>query len=58
MIDWLTRRQHLPKGYVRFAMAFSVFVETLSLRMRNRAKPVASRHPYTPEGQGGEGRAG
>ncbi len=31
---------HIPKGYVYFAMAFSVFVEMLNLRMRLKAKPV------------------
>ncbi len=28
--------QHIPKGYIYFAMAFSVFVEMLNLRMRKR----------------------
>jgi predicted tellurium resistance membrane protein TerC len=42
--------QHIPKGYIYFAMAFSVGVELLNLRMR-RAKPeaVKLRHPYVPE---------
>lgn len=32
---------HVPKGYIYFAMAFSVAVEMLNLRMRNRQmKPV------------------
>ena len=32
---------HVPKGYVYFAMAFSVAVEMLNIRMRKRAeKPV------------------
>lgn len=32
---------HVPKGYVYFAMAFSVLVETLNIRMRKRAaRPV------------------
>jgi predicted tellurium resistance membrane protein TerC len=31
---------HIPKGYIYFAIAFSVFVEFLNLRMRGRAKPV------------------
>jgi predicted tellurium resistance membrane protein TerC len=36
--------QHVPKGYIYFAMAFSVFVEMLNLRIRkNQAKPVALR---------------
>jgi predicted tellurium resistance membrane protein TerC len=28
---------HIPKGYIYFAMAFSVFVEILNIRMRKRA---------------------
>jgi len=32
---------HVPKGYIYFAMAFSVAVEMLNIRMRKRAaKPV------------------
>lgn len=31
---------HIPKGYIYFAMAFSVGVEMLNLRMRRRAVPV------------------
>ena len=32
---------HVPKGYIYFAMAFSVGVEMLNIRMRKRAaKPV------------------
>lgn len=40
--------QHIPKGYIYFAMGFSVFVEMLNLRMR-AAQPVTLRHPYAPE---------
>ncbi|HEY3066929.1 MAG TPA: TerC family protein [Methylomirabilota bacterium] len=29
--------QHLPKGYIYFAMAFSLFVELLNIRFRRRA---------------------
>jgi predicted tellurium resistance membrane protein TerC len=29
--------QHIPKGYIYFAMAFSVFVEMLNLRAAKRA---------------------
>jgi predicted tellurium resistance membrane protein TerC len=32
--------QHIPKGYVYFAMAFSVFVEALNLRLRKKSEPV------------------
>ncbi len=39
---------HIPKGYIYFAMAFSVFVEMLNLRVRSRTKPVELRHPYGP----------
>ena len=39
---------HVPKGYVYFAMAFSVFVELLNMRMRKAAaeKPVRLREAY------------
>jgi len=39
--------QHIPKGYIYFSMAFSVFVEMINLRARSKAKPVELRHPYT-----------
>ena len=32
--------QHISKGYIYFAMAFSVFVEMLNLRMKAKTKPV------------------
>jgi predicted tellurium resistance membrane protein TerC len=40
---------HIPKGYVYTAMAFSVFVEVLNLKMRKRkaAKPVKLHEPYS-----------
>ena len=31
---------HIPKGYIYFAMAFSVAVEMINLRMRAKRKPV------------------
>jgi predicted tellurium resistance membrane protein TerC len=37
---------HIPKGYVYFAMAFSVFVEMLNLRIRHREAPVKLHQPY------------
>ena len=41
--------QHIPKGYTYFAMAFSVFVEMLNLRLRARVEPaVKLRGPQTP----------
>ena len=42
---------HVPKGYVYFAMAFSVCVEMLNLRVRKRAaRPVELRDRYTRGG--------
>jgi predicted tellurium resistance membrane protein TerC len=42
--------QHIPKGYIYFAMAFSVFVEMLNLRLRARSShPVNLREPYVAE---------
>lgn len=38
--------QHISKGYIYFAMGFSVFVEMLNLRVRGRHAPVVLRHPY------------
>jgi predicted tellurium resistance membrane protein TerC len=32
--------QHVPKGYIYFAMAFSVVVEILNIRMRKKSTPV------------------
>jgi predicted tellurium resistance membrane protein TerC len=43
--------QHIPKGYIYFAMGFSVFVEALNLRLRGKTKPVELRHPYGEPGQ-------
>jgi predicted tellurium resistance membrane protein TerC len=41
---------HIPRGYLYFAMAFSVFVELLNLRLRARhAKPVELRPTYVKE---------
>jgi predicted tellurium resistance membrane protein TerC len=43
---------HIPKGYIYFAMAFSVTVEMLNIRMRKKtAHPVKLRKPI---GEGGE----
>jgi predicted tellurium resistance membrane protein TerC len=39
--------QHIPKGYIYFAMGFSIFVEMINLRVRARSKPVHLRQPYT-----------
>ncbi len=32
--------QHIPKGYIYFAMGFSVFVEMINIRVRSKAEPV------------------
>lgn len=32
--------QHIPKGYIYFAMAFSVFVEVLNLRSKKKQKQI------------------
>jgi predicted tellurium resistance membrane protein TerC len=40
--------QHISKGYIYFAMAFSVMVEMLNLKLRTRARdPVKLHRPYT-----------
>ena len=42
--------QEIPKGYIYFAMGFSVFVEMLNLRMMKKAgPPVDLRSPITDE---------
>lgn len=40
---------HIPKGYIYFAMAFSLAVEALNIRYRKkRSAPVSLRHPDAP----------
>ncbi len=39
--------QHIPKGYIYFAMGYSVFVEMINLRVRAKARPVHLRQAYT-----------
>lgn len=42
---------HVPKGYIYFAMAFSVLVEMLNLRIRrSRIAPLKLRQPYGQSG--------
>lgn len=41
--------QEIPKGYIYFAMGFSLFVETLNLRTRRVVKPVVLRGPRMDE---------
>jgi predicted tellurium resistance membrane protein TerC len=38
---------HVPKGYIYFAMAFSVGVEMLNIRMRKKAEPVKLHKQYS-----------
>jgi predicted tellurium resistance membrane protein TerC len=48
--------QHIPKGYIYFAMAFSVFVEMLNLKLRGRAtEPLKLREPIVEEARAGKG---
>jgi predicted tellurium resistance membrane protein TerC len=48
--------QHVPKGYIYFAMGFSVFVEFLNLRIRRRrearSRPVELHQRYSRERSG------
>jgi predicted tellurium resistance membrane protein TerC len=37
---------HIPKGYIYFAMGFSVFVEVINLRIRRLTVPVHLHEPY------------
>jgi predicted tellurium resistance membrane protein TerC len=37
---------HIPKGYIYFAMGFSVFVEMINLRLRKPGVPVDLHEPY------------
>jgi predicted tellurium resistance membrane protein TerC len=39
---------HIPKGYIYFAMGFSVFVEMINLRMR-KGTPVKLHQPYVED---------
>jgi predicted tellurium resistance membrane protein TerC len=41
--------QHISKGYIYFAMAFSVFVEMVNLRVRAKTKPVKLHTKYASE---------
>jgi len=37
---------HIPKGYIYFAMAFSLLVEMLNIRLRKRGEPVHLKQGY------------
>ncbi len=39
--------QHIAKGYIYFAMGFSVFVEMINLRLRAKSEPVQLHQTYT-----------
>jgi predicted tellurium resistance membrane protein TerC len=44
---------HIPKGYIYFAMAFSLGVEMINIRLRkNLEKPVELRKDYPGDGEG------
>jgi predicted tellurium resistance membrane protein TerC len=45
--------QHIPKGYIYFAMGFSVFVEMINLRLRGKAAPVELHSPFGHDGDTG-----
>ena len=40
---------HIPKGYIYFAMAFSVFVEVLNIRLRKKIPPVQLHNQFSDE---------
>ncbi len=41
--------QKIPKGYIYFAMAFSVIVEVFNMRLRKKVEPVHLHNPYSDE---------
>jgi predicted tellurium resistance membrane protein TerC len=41
--------RHIEKGYIYFAMAFSLFVELLNMRYRARRSPVTLHHRFEDE---------
>ena len=40
--------QHISRGYAYFAMAFSLSVELLNMRLRRSQEPVTLHTPYPP----------
>jgi predicted tellurium resistance membrane protein TerC len=47
---------HIPKGYIYFAMGFSIMVEAFNLRAKkSRRKPVELRGPISPKKEGAAG---
>ncbi len=50
---------HIPKGYIYFAMGFSVFVEMINLRLRKANRPVVLHERYVEDAKpGSEGARG
>jgi predicted tellurium resistance membrane protein TerC len=49
--------QKIPKGYIYFAMAFSVMVEVLNMRLRRKTEPVHLHSPYSDEEEAAAVRA-
>lgn len=47
--------QHIGKGYIYFAMAFSLGVELVNLRVRKRSEPLALHHRFEGETGAGSG---
>jgi predicted tellurium resistance membrane protein TerC len=43
---------HIPKGYVYVAMAFSVFVEMLNIRLRKKTQPVHLHNQFSDADEG------
>lgn len=43
---------HIPKGYIYFAMAFSLLVELLNMRLSKMTKPVKLHHSTIPPAPG------
>jgi predicted tellurium resistance membrane protein TerC len=39
---------HIPKGYIYFAMGFSMFVEAINMRVRGSGDPVTLHPPARP----------
>jgi predicted tellurium resistance membrane protein TerC len=45
--------QHVGKGYIYFAMAFSLGVELINMRLRKKTKPVELHHRFEGESSSG-----
>jgi predicted tellurium resistance membrane protein TerC len=50
--------QHIPRGYVYFAMAFSLAVEFLNMRLRKVSEPVHLHQTYVEVPPGGAAPGG